>query len=181
MQGDLVTVVGRHLLTVRENVRGAQVHVKLGGRTKPGGEDEGVVVVIPERYVNFRSAATPLAPDQGEVVDRAGITRKSYYGPVTNEQPWDSICRRGWGAAFCGANILKYLRRVKSPDDLEKARWYWVELNKLTRVDSPQERAWGAMVLGQLLEELNSDEIIKLVPISEFPDGAIDPNQATKA
>lgn len=169
-QGDLVTVVGRHHLTVNEAVKGKQVLVKLGYG------DTSHVISVPERFVAFaKTGTTPLAPSSDtEVIGRDKTVRKSYYGD--GEQPWDVMRRKGWGAVFCGGNILKYLRRTKNEDDIVKARWYWTELKKMTDQEVfPAERARAALVLTQLLQELTEDEHHRLTPLSEFPEGTLDP------
>ncbi len=109
-----------------------------------------------------------------------GTVRKTYYG--AGEQPWDTLCRRGWGAAFAGGNVLKYLRREKHPDDLDKARWYWVELQRMANVnDHSPERVYAAMVLTNLVEELSNEEIRRLVSLTVLPPGAIDPAHLLKS
>ncbi len=169
MIGDLVTVVGRHHLTTNEQVTGKQTFITLGA-----GADK-VVITVPERFVNFpQPPAASVLSSTGEVTARDGTVRKSYYG--AGYQPWDAIKARGWGATFAGGNILKYLRREKNADDLDKARWYWAELNKLADADVPSEKAWGAMVLVYLMQELTSDEVAKLIPLTDLPE--IDPKLA---
>lgn len=103
-----------------------------------------------------------------------GTVRKTYYG--SGEQPWDTLCRLGWGATFAGGNVLKYLRREKHVDDLDKARWYWVALTKMVNVDDQSpERVHAAVVLGSLIGLLTEEEMRRLIPLTEFPEGAIAP------
>ncbi len=116
-------------------------------------------------------AASSLVPTR---IGPDGTVRKTYYGE--GEQPWDTLCRRGWGAAFSGGNVLKYLRRQKNSDDLDKARWYWLELQKLANVnDHSPERVHAAMVLTNLVEELSNEEIRRLISLTLFPAGSFDP------
>lgn len=56
--------------------------------------------------------------------------RKTHYGD--GRQPLDDIVDAGWGPGFVCGNILKYLRRTKTPErDLEAARWYWKYLTHM--------------------------------------------------
>lgn len=77
-----------------------------------------------------------LAPDRGD-------GRKAHYGDSV--QPWDIILASGWGPAFAAANVVKYLRRTKSPEhSLESARWYYARLidgvaNALPGPSTPEE------------------------------------------
>lgn len=60
--------------------------------------------------------------------------RKEWYGE--GRQPWDDILELGWGPEFAAANVLKYLRRSKSPEhSLESAQWYFRELCKMALAD----------------------------------------------
>ncbi len=113
-----------------------------------------------------------------EIIGIDGTVRKAHYG--AGKQPWDEMKELGWAEHFAGACVLKYVRRHKAKngqDDLDKARWYWVELNKLSNADVPSEKAWGAMVLVYLMQELTSDEVQKLIPLTDFPE--IDPKLVT--
>ncbi len=171
-QGDLVTVVGRHHITLNEQVRGKQVLIKVGRG------DDNVIITVPERFVAFAknvSATTPPVSQDRTMIARDGSVRQTYYG--AGEQPWDTSRRNGWAATFACGNIVKYLRRQKNEDDLDKARWYWVELHKMTDQEFfPAERAHAALALQQLHRELTEDEHKRLVPLSEFPEGAVDPS-----
>jgi hypothetical protein len=77
-----------------------------------------------------------------EITGADGTVRKAQYGDGV--QPWDIIKERGWAPEFAAGNVLKYLRRRKTPDeDRKKARWYWVELRKLEAVEKERAAAGG--------------------------------------
>jgi hypothetical protein len=61
--------------------------------------------------------------------------RQTHYGE--GRQVWDTIVEKtDWGPAFAAGNVLKYLRRDKSPEhSLESARWYWNQLVERSKSD----------------------------------------------
>lgn len=70
-----------------------------------------------------------------EITGIDGTIRKAHYG--AGKQPWDEIKELGWAEHFAGGCVLKYVRRHKAKngqDDLDKARWYWTELDKLGKL-----------------------------------------------
>lgn len=133
-------------------------------QTEPGlylyDDATGLVVVSEDtgldRLMEFKGAIVVVK--EPEFVDEFGVVRKQHYG--TGKQPWDTIMELGWGAVFAAANVLKYVRRHRmknGADDLEKAKWYWVELNKLSGSDF-----MAAMVRLKLVNELSADELALL-------------------
>lgn len=85
--------------------------------------------------------------------------RKRHYG--AGRQPWDDIVSVGWAPQFAAGNILKYLRRDKTREhSLESAQWYWARLKELYYTE--RGHATAAIVLGQLLELLSPDELLRL-------------------
>lgn len=93
-----------------------------------------------------------------------GTVRKAHYGE--GRQPWDDIKDAGWAPDFAAGNALKYVRRHEAKngqDDLDKGRWYFAELIKMS--DGPLEsmeanRAW--LVLRQLRARLTTSELALL-------------------
>lgn len=100
--------------------------------------------------------------------------RKSWYGD--GRQPWDDIVDAGWAPEFCAGNVLKYLRRDKTPEhSLESARWYHAQLVEMSRgkllpqlvglkPESHRQRVVGraCAVLVGLQEMLTTEEKEKL-------------------
>lgn len=91
-----------------------------------------------------------------------GSVRKAHYGD--GRQPWDDTVDSGWGPAFSAGNVLKYLRRTKTPEaNGWKARWYYDQLirHAAEEVNGPWTQA-----LGQLEELLTSDELKSVRAVS---------------
>ena len=92
-----------------------------------------------------------------------GSVRKSHYG--SSRQPWDDIKDQGWAPHFAAGNVLKYIRRTKSPEhSLESARWYWARLDEMiaTRTDMPLQRA-AMDAKDRLMKLLTNEEFMRLI------------------
>lgn len=159
-------------MTINEMVRGKMILVTLQRN------EDRFTLTVPEQFVTFaKSEPTPLAQaSTEEVVGRDNSVRKSYYGATDGEQPWDVMKRLYWAPVFASSNVLKYLRRKKNSDDVDKARWYWVELGKMADEADLTQRAEAVLAIGTLLGELTEAEMKRLIPLTDFPPGAIDPN-----
>ena len=100
---------------------------------------------------------SPLAPvrDPGEAVPR-----KAHYGQGI--QPYDIIVAEGWGPAFAAANVVKYIRRTKSPEhSLESARWYYARLYEGASGPIESRGDWES-ALSRLELLLTKDEVVRL-------------------
>lgn len=87
--------------------------------------------------------------------------RKPWYGE--GRQPIDDIMEAGWGPEFCAGNVLKYLRRTKSPEhSLESARVYFGWLRGLADKQSQTGYGNAINVLAQLYGMLTPDEVSTL-------------------
>lgn len=83
--------------------------------------------------------------------------RKPWYGE--GRQPIDDIMAAGWGPEFCAGNVLKYLRRTKSPEhSLESARIYYGWLTGLAQLQRETGEGHAIKVLGQLVAMLTPVE-----------------------
>jgi hypothetical protein len=94
-----------------------------------------------------------IAPD--------GTVRKQHYG--SGKQPWDLIREANWAAEFAAGNALKYVRRAAAKngaDDIEKAKWYFAELEKMTILPDLKlySRQRARKVMGDLMNILTQDE-----------------------
>lgn len=91
---------------------------------------------------------------EAEITGIDGTVRKAHYGE--GKQPWDTIKELGWGPGFAAGNVLKYVRRhaaKNGEDDLDKARWYFAELQKLQKYSERAQVAYD-----DLCDELTRDE-----------------------
>ncbi len=113
--------------------------------------DEGLDDV--SEWAPLPTSSEPDRTDAGQ----DGSTRKAHYGD--GRQPWDDIVDAGWGAPFAAGNVLKYLRRDKDREaSLDKARWYFDQLTKLSHSD---RSGFGMKCMGQLCELLTEEEVGK--------------------
>lgn len=110
---------------------------------------------------------TGIAPDGTPVrhalVGVDGTARKPWYGE--GRQPWDDMKEIGWAQDFAAASIFMYLRRTKDPEQsIESARWYWVELEKLSLDRDYPWHPRANIVIGQLMRLLTVEEKRRLTP-----------------
>ena len=96
-------------------------------------------------------------PDEPTFVAPDGTVRKLHYGAPGQEQPWDCWVRRGWAAQGAAANVIKYLRRTKDPEDIDDAKWYFRELMKLAEAGTELDPDFA--VARSLLKELTREEM----------------------
>jgi hypothetical protein len=103
----------------------------------------------------------PDAPAEHTFVAPDGTTRASHYGPPGTVQPWDTVVKMGWGPQFAAANVIKYMRRSKEPEDArKKAIWYWRELCRMAVFrDDDSDYVEASLVLVKLMYELTNDEL----------------------
>lgn len=87
--------------------------------------------------------------------------RKPWYGE--GRQPIDDIMEAGWGPEFCAGNVLKYLRRTKSPEhSLESAKVYYGWLKGLAEVQRKTGDGHAIGVYNALVMLLNDEELERL-------------------
>lgn len=121
----------------------------------------GLILVMAQEIESLREQLegkmfdkTQLQTDEKVVGD---TVRKTYYG--AGRQPWDDILAQGWGPEFAAGNVLKYIRRIKTPeDDLKKARWYAEELSKMCEKDDGSGYHFVAIDVATNLFGLLTDE-----------------------
>ncbi len=96
-------------------------------------------------------------PDRAEF-GTDGSVRKAHYGD--GEQPWDAICRIGYGPQFAASNVIRYLRRTKDRQrSLESARWYWNQLKTRSGKDMNRNHNSWSKAKNKLSMELSTFEL----------------------
>jgi hypothetical protein len=94
-------------------------------------------------------------------LDDRSIVRQDHYGP--RHQAWDSILELGWAPEFAAGNILKYLRRTKSPKhSLESANWYHDRLVSMSQGYWTEDRQRAGDVRQRLYEILTDAERVSI-------------------